>query len=160
MEAETLVWNANSRRPLQHKVRRYRIEFDQLKRNLHKAFDNYTTKKYNETLFSTKPKEESANLLKYNTRLSKQNEQLTDATKTLYESDKVSIEIINNLNQQNAQATGTKSKVKTILNSIGESNTIISRMMKREKLVKFALSGIVTIILVAILFILYNKISK
>jgi len=58
------------------------------------------------------------------------------------------------------QATGTKSKVKTILNSIGESNTIISRMMKREKLVKFALSGIMTIILVAILFILYNKISK
>ena len=156
-----VIMSPEQKRELQPKVRKYRMEFDKLKRDFNRASEAFETKTEREKLISTELSEDDkdykARLLNQQDRLRVQNEQLANATKTMYETDKVSFDIVDGLRSQNILASKTRSKVKNIFNDLGESDTIVSRMLKREKLTKIALSGIMLVCILAVLFILYKK---
>ena len=160
MEDEIIVSNPGTKNGFKQKIHKYRVEFDKLKRTLKKAIDNYETKVNREVILCLNDRAGmDAKLLNQQTRIMHQNDKLTNATKVLYDTDKLSVEIIVGLDQQNKRAAGTQSKIKEISGRLGESDNIISRMMKRERITKVALSGVTMLILIGVMFIIYKNLS-
>ncbi len=169
METELILASPDEKKTLQPKVRQYSMQLKETKNEFTRASENYLLQQSKEMLMKgTSPRtptelEETKGtkaklLTTYQEKVQAQNWQLENAKKTIYETDKVSIEIMDNLGNQNVRAAGTRSKVKEVFSYLGESNSVITRMLRREKLTKFALAGIMGIVVMALLFIVYKKI--
>lgn len=101
-----------------------------------------------------------ANLLKHEDKMRKQNENLIGATKVIYEAQGVAQDIEINLGDQNTRAQKSQNEVRGMQSLLGESDSIITRMTRRENILKLVLSGIGVLIVMAVLFILYSKLFK
>ena len=141
MESGIIILSMEQRKNIQPKIRKYRMEFDQLKRSFHKANENFENQRNKEKLMGEvdeESKETETRLLNHQDKLRAQNDLLLNATKTIYETDKISFEIMDGLDRQNTVAGKARGKIKDIFTYLGDSNSIISRMLKREKLNKIA----------------------
>ena len=162
MENELVMIEAGQKRELQPRVRKYRMELDSIKRELSRAYENYVVQHSKEQLLGSlsegeEVKGSKAKLLNQQEKLRAQNDQLEGAKKAIIETDKVSFEIMDGLDQQNKVAAGTRGKVKEVFAYLGESNSVISRMLRREQLMKFVLAGVMIIVAVAVIYIIYKK---
>ena len=99
----------------------------------------------------------AGNKLLQNDIVMRQNAALEGAIKVGYETGHVAIGIEQNLGDQNTRALNTRMKVQNIDGMLGESDSIISRMLKREKLNKLILTGLCVLLILAVIVILYFK---
>ena len=165
MEVELAVLNAQTKAELQPRVRKYRSDFDNTRRQFMKIQDKYIQQKDRETLMGAQMEDpsgsaHSSKLLGHQDVVMKQNAALEGAIRTGYEAGSVAIDIERNLGDQNARAMGTQAKVKGMQGMLTESDSVITRMMRREKLMRLVLSGICVIVVLALIIILYFKLFR
>jgi len=163
MESEIFNFEPSKKSEIQPKIRKYRIDFDALKREIKIQNDNFNLLKEKEILYGNSNENEEtksvkAKLLNTERKMREQNEKLEGAKRTIYETDKVSFEIMGNLESQNQQAAKTRGKVRDVTGNLSESDSIISRMLRREKITQIALAGITGIVILVLLIIAIKKI--
>lgn len=90
-------------------------------------------------------------------RVRQQNNNLEGAKRVAYETQNVAQGIEMNLNDQNERAMGTHSNVRAMQGLLGESDNVISRMLKREKLNKLILAAVFGLLALGIIMIIYFK---
>ena len=159
MEIELPIFDSKTRSRLQPKVRKYRIEFDTLKRKFSQLQDNYLQYKNQNKLMGN----QSYDRLPENDhvdRIMKQNAALEGAIRTGHETGDIAIDIERNLGDQNIRAKASREKVKRIQGELGESDSILSRMLRREKFNRLIISGICVLLLMVVVIILYFKLIK
>ncbi len=125
METEISIMSPEQKKELNPRVRKYRAELDALKRELFRAQENFALQKSKETLLgpgagdevrgslttSKETKGTTARLLNHDERVRAQNDQLENAKKTMYETDKIAFDVLDNLQYQNKVAAGSRGKV-------------------------------------------------
>jgi hypothetical protein len=164
MEIELAVLNNQAKGELQPRVRKYRSDFDNVRRQFMKSLQNYTQKMNRETLMGAQLDEinieKNGRLLNHQDMVSRQNAALEGAIRVGYEAGAVAGDIERDLRDQNMRATKTQGKVRSMQGLLGESDSILSRMLRREKCNKLLLTGVCVILLVAVFIILYFKVFK
>ena len=156
-----VIMNQKQKAELQPRVHQNRMEFDKLKRTFHKLKDNYTSQQEREALLGAhiekKEENNSKALLKYKEITQKQNQALENAIRIGYETGEVAINIEQNLGDQNERLKKSRVKVKSIQGELRESDSILIRMLRREKINRLALSGVCVLLIIALMIVLYFK---
>eukprot|EP01022_Parablepharisma_sp_SALTPOND_P034800 TRINITY_DN9305_c0_g1_i1.p4 TRINITY_DN9305_c0_g1~~TRINITY_DN9305_c0_g1_i1.p4 ORF type:complete len:176 (+),score=28.42 TRINITY_DN9305_c0_g1_i1:2121-2648(+) len=164
MEVELAVLNAQTKAELQPRVRKYRADYDNVRRQFMRLQEKYIQQKDKETLMGAQMEDPTGvhhnKLLNHQDMVMKQNFALEGAIRTGYEAGSVALDIERDLRDQNVRAVGSQGKLKNMQGMLGESDSIITRMLRREKLTKLALAGICAILVLALLIILYYKLFK
>ena len=137
MEIELPILDNELKTKLQPKVRTYRRSFDALKRKVINEHENIKFKKDKDFLIGVHIEENdswnNSRLGKHQEMIRKQNAALENAMKIGYEVDTTADRIKQELNDQNVKAAGTKGKVKEMTGVIDDSESVITRMLKREQ---------------------------
>eukprot|EP00826_Nyctotherus_ovalis_P011108 TRINITY_DN128_c0_g1_i4.p1 TRINITY_DN128_c0_g1~~TRINITY_DN128_c0_g1_i4.p1 ORF type:complete len:165 (+),score=54.67 TRINITY_DN128_c0_g1_i4:308-802(+) len=164
MEIELAVLNSQAKSELQPRVRKYRSDFDTTRRQVAKSLQLHKQKVDRETLMGAHIDEGNAEnngrLLNHQEILARQNAALEGAIRVGYETGAVAVDIERDLKDQNVRAAKTQGKVRSMQGLLGDSDSIISRMLRREKLNKLILTALCVLLLVAVLVILYFKVFK
>jgi len=164
MEIELAVLNSQAKAELQPRIRKYRSDFDNVRRQFMKSLQNYKQKMDRETLMGAQLDdvnvEKNGRLLNHQDMVSKQNAALQGAIRVGYETGGVAGDIERDLRDQNMRAIKVQGKVRNMQGLLGESDSILTRMLRREKCNKLLLTGVCVILLVAVLIILYFKVFK
>ena len=119
---------------LQPEVRKYRIEFDSLKRKALSTQEEAKYKEQKDFLFGVKEdkvEEKSMDVIR------RQNEALQHALRIGYETDNLANDTTRQLRDQNIKATQTRTKTQELKEAIDESDSIVTRMLKREQCLIF-----------------------
>ena len=163
MEIELAVLNSQTKTELQPRVRKYRSDFDSVRRQFLHLQQNYMQQRDKETLMGAQLDELGSNnnnkLLDHHNMIMQQNIALEGAIKVGYETGVVAVGIEQDLGDQNTRAINTRGKVRSIDGLLGESDSIITRMLRREKCNKLILTGICVFLILGIIIILYVKFS-
>lgn len=156
------VLNAQAKSELQPRVRKYRSDFDSTRRQVAKSLQLHRQKADRETLMGAQVEEgnveNGGRLLSHQEVVARQNAALEGAIRVGYETGAVANDIERDLKDQNVRAAKTQGKVRSMQGLLGDSDSIISRMLRREKLNKLILAGLCVLLLVAVLVILYFKV--
>eukprot|EP00826_Nyctotherus_ovalis_P051424 TRINITY_DN6425_c0_g1_i1.p1 TRINITY_DN6425_c0_g1~~TRINITY_DN6425_c0_g1_i1.p1 ORF type:complete len:165 (+),score=48.80 TRINITY_DN6425_c0_g1_i1:392-886(+) len=164
MELELAACDGQTRMKLQPRVRKHRVEFDALKRKFMQLKENYQQQKTQKVLLGAQSYDrlptDDDKIHSHTNRLMKQNEALEGAIRIGHETGNVAIDIERNLGDQNMRAKASREKVKRIQGMLGDSDSIVTRMLKRERLNKLILSGVCVLLVMALAIILYFKLIK
>ena len=160
MEAEVAVVNPEIKFSIQPKVRKYRVDYEVLRRKYSKVHSNYLDQKTRNGLIETETINDNKNLLNHKNTVMQQNAALEGAIKIGYETGTIAMDIERDLGDQNIRAVKSQMKLKSIDGMLGESDTIITRMLRREKLNKLILSGLCVLMILGVIIILYFKLFR
>ena len=89
--------------------------------------------------------------------MKKQNADLENAKKISYEAHDIAIDVEKHLNDQNVRAVHSQTNAQSIHGMLDESDSVIARMLRRERLNKLILALIVGALVIALIIILYYK---
>jgi len=92
--------------------------------------------------------------------MSEQNELLLNLKRTGYEAMDMSSDIEGNMSSNNIKLKGAGGKSREIGDQLGISNTILSRMIRREYFQKIVLSWIIFLVVFVFFYIIYSSLFK
>jgi hypothetical protein len=93
-------------------------------------------------------------------KLIEQNEKLLQARNMASDAQMQSFEIIGNMNENNTKIDKSRDKLKEMSGELVHSNSVISRMTKRENIMKFLGTLGIILIVCTLLVVAYIKIAK
>jgi hypothetical protein len=143
-------------------MKNYKIDFDSVKKRLHKIQENIQLRKSHDELLGGLDDTSNNNLQRQklieNEDLAwKQHSSLENAKRKTLEMENVSIEVMRQLDINNNSLRGINSRVVDLNAELDGSKSIMGRIMKKENRNKVLIIGFSFILLVVFLIILYLK---
>jgi hypothetical protein len=143
-------------------MKNYKIDFDSVKKRLHKIQENIQLRKSHDELLGGLDDTSNNNLQRQklieNEDLAwKQHNSLENAKRKTLEMENVSIEVMRQLDINNNSLRGINSRVVDLNTELDGSKSIMGRIMKKENRNKVVIIGFSFILLVVLLIILYLK---
>jgi len=157
MELETLPFPENMRRELGQKIRKYKADYDGVKKKFKQCEENYLEQKEKEKLMGARLEEED---FKFNvhggTMMEQQNRRLIDAKKTAYQTADTASSTTKELYRQTEVLSKNKDRLRAMDVDLQDSNTLIGSMQRRIRKNKLILFGIIGIVGIAVFLIVFS----
>ena len=150
-------------------LRTYKNDHEQIKKRFLKLQDNYIIKKSQEALITDeineiediggKKNNQKSKLIENEALAYKQQQSLEQAKRNALEIEHASIGIMNGLYNNNEMLKVVNNKVHNLNDNLDDSNSIITRIMKKENRNKLIIAVFSIIILIIFGVILYNYLN-
>lgn len=144
---------------LKLKVNNYKNEFRNLKSRFTAQQALYIDKKSEEALQEAIEKG-NPNFINQDDAYYKQTERLEDGKRKIMSVDQSAIEVGKELSIQTDKMKNMDSRLVGLTNSVEESDTIVTRMMKRENKTKLLIFGLIVALAVIFVLICFYQLSK
>lgn len=152
MEVEVRSHDPATRKVLTEKVSQYKKSLNALKSDFERAKED---SQKSGLFVGSKSAEQRQKLLDTNDKLSRQNELILNATRTVEETEGVAIEITEELARNREKIQSAHSKVHEFTGMTDTARRLIQSMSKREVQQKFLLVFIACVLIIAISVVIY-----
>jgi len=155
MEIHLMTTNDNNQNIV---FKNFKNGLDQYKKKIKIAKENFNTKQNLDSLLISSDKENQKEKLINNEEMAwSQFDKLEKAKRSSYEMESLSIEVAKELHGQTEKIKGVKGKLNEINGEISSSNSLISRMLRREYRNKIVLMMFMIAFILIFLAIAYMK---
>lgn len=138
-------------------LRNFKNGLDQYKKKIKSAKENYSTQQKLETLLVSDKENQKEKLINNEELAWSQFDKLEKAKRTSYEMESISIDVAKELHGHTEKMKGVKGKLNDINGEISSSNSLISRMLRREYRNKIVLMMFMIAMILIFLAIVYMK---
>ncbi len=138
-------------------LRNFKNGLDQYKKKIKAAKENFNTKQKLETLIISDKENQKEKLINNEELAWNQFDKLEKAKRTSYEMENISIDVAKELHGHTEKIKGVKGKLNDINGEVSSSNSLISRMLRREYRNKIVLLMFMVAMVLIFLAIVYMK---
>jgi myosin heavy subunit len=155
MEKEYMNISPEIGKQFQGKLKRHKENLVTLKKNLL----NEETRKSARELLNSSEGDPRAPLLSGNETLQKSGETLERALKVGNETERLGTDTLNTLKGQRRQIQGINEKVNDVGSNLKQATRVVTVMDRRRLTMKFVMMGIIVMLTIAVLLVLYVRIT-
>ncbi|KAI5665671.1 hypothetical protein M9H77_15524 [Catharanthus roseus] len=167
MDLEARSLQPNVKVVLLAKLREYKSDLNNLKSEIKRiASSNLNQAARDELLESgmadtlTVSADQRARLLMSTERLDKSSDRIRESRKTMLETEDLGVSILQDLNQQRQALLHAHNTIHGVDDNISRSKKILTAMSRRMSRNKWIIGSIIAVLVLAIILILYFKLSK
>ncbi|KAK7316329.1 hypothetical protein VNO77_35282 [Canavalia gladiata] len=167
MDLEARSLQPNIKGVLLAKLREYKSDLNNLKSEVKKIESgNLNPSARDELLESgmadamTASADQRSRLMMSTERLNKTSERVKDSRRTMLETEELGVSILQDLHSQRQSLLHAHNTLHGVDDNIGKSKKILANMSRRMNKNKWIIGGVVLVLVVAIILILYFKLSK
>ncbi|KAL0327478.1 UNVERIFIED_CONTAM: Vesicle transport v-SNARE 13 [Sesamum angustifolium] len=103
--------------------------------------------------------DQRARLLMSTERLNQSSDRIRESRKVMLETEELGVSILQDLHQQRQSLLHANNTLHGVDDNIGKSKKVLSNMSRRMNRNKWIIVGIITILIIAILLVLYFKLT-
>ncbi|CAK9162945.1 unnamed protein product [Ilex paraguariensis] len=167
MDLEARNLQPNVKAVLLAKLREYKSDLNNLKNEVKRiASSNFNQAARDELLESGMPDsltvsaDQRARLLMSTERLNKSSDRIRDSRSTMLETEDLGVSILQDLHQQRQSLLHANNTLYGVDDNMSRSKKILTAMSRRMSRNKWIIGAVIVVILVAVILILYFKLSK
>jgi len=138
-------------------IKNFKNAFDQYKKKLKFAKENFKNKEKLDTILITDKNNQNEKLINNEDIAYSSFDKLENAKRNTYEMESISIDVAKNVYENTEKMKSTKGKLLDINSEISSSNSLISRMLRREYRNKIVLVMFAFALILTFLTIIYMK---
>ncbi|EOA24711.1 hypothetical protein CARUB_v10017990mg [Capsella rubella] len=165
LEARSLPPNVKS--SLLVKLREYKSDLNNFKTEVKKITSGNLNATARDDLLETgradaltASTDQRSRLMMSTTRLDQTTNKIKDSMRTLLETEELGVSILQDLHGQRQSLLRAHETVHTIDDNVGKSKKILTAMTRRMNRNKWTIGAIITVLVLAIIFILYFKLTR
>ncbi|KAL2904038.1 Vesicle transport v-SNARE 12 [Bienertia sinuspersici] len=166
MDLEARSLQPNMKAMLLAKLREYKSDLNNLKREVKRiSSPNHDQSARDELLEagmadSYKTSTDQRERLAFSTeRLNQSSERIRESRRTIMETEELGVSILQDLNQQRETLLHSHTKLHEVDNAIDKSKKILTAMSRRISKNKWIFGGVIGVLLLAVIFIIYFKLT-
>lgn len=166
MDLEARSLQPNVKAMLLAKLREYKSDLNNLKREVKRISSPNHDQSAREELLEAgmadayKTSMDQRERLAFSTeRLNQSSDRIRESRRTIMETEELGVSILQDLNQQRETLLHSHAKLHEVDNAIDKSKKILTAMLRRISKNKWIFGGVISVLLLAIIFIIYFKLT-
>ncbi|XAR51709.1 hypothetical protein NMG60_11006422 [Bertholletia excelsa] len=167
MDLEARSLQPNVKAVLLAKLREYRSDLNNLKAEVKRITSTNTNQAARNELLESRLADEGkvsadqrARLLMSTERLGKSSDRIRESRRTMLETEELGVSILQDLHQQRQSLLHAHNTLHGVDDSISRSKKILNNMSRRMNRNKWIIGSILAVLILALILILYFKLSK
>ncbi|TXG56558.1 hypothetical protein EZV62_017871 [Acer yangbiense] len=149
------------------KLREYKSDLNQLKREFKRLLSPDANQAAHEELLDSSrtdlqsgPSDQRERMTMSVERLNQSGDRIKESRRIMLETEELGISIVEDLNQQRETLLHSRNKLHGVDDAISKSKKVLTAMSRRMSRNKWIVGSIIAVLVIAIIFVLYFKLSR